>query len=113
MNNSLIAVIILLALAVILLIVLLSLKKKPARVACPCGCCDAPSITTLVGVDGMSCGHCTSRVEAAFSELGYSAKADLETKIVTVLSDAPLDEAEIRSMIENLGFVPTSFERKE
>ena len=35
-----------------------------------------------VYVDGMSCGHCSARVEAAFNEIkGVSAKVNLEEKI--------------------------------
>lgn len=48
-------------------------------------------------IEGMSCGHCTARVEKALNALpGVSATVDLNTKTATVtgeVSDDALKEA--------------------
>ena len=64
----------------------------------------------MVYIEGMSCSHCSSRVEKAFNELGNCiATVNLEEKYAEVLSADPLPQADIEAMIQNLGFTPISF----
>ena len=63
------------------------------------------SETHVLRVPGMSCDHC---VEAVEGELGAvagveRAKADLETKLVTVRGSA-LDEASLRAAVAEAGY---------
>jgi Cu+-exporting ATPase len=57
-------------------------------------------------VDGMTCGHCTARVEKALKELeGVSdAQADLESKRVTVKTDGTVEKEAMVSAITEAGY---------
>jgi uncharacterized membrane protein YraQ (UPF0718 family)/copper chaperone CopZ len=61
-----------------------------------------------VGVDGMSCGGCVSKLESALrSEQGVRAvSVSLETKKAVVRGD--VDEARVRQAILRVGFKPTT-----
>lgn len=64
-----------------------------------------------VYVDGMSCGHCSARVEAAFNEIkGVSAKVNLEEKVACVTSKKQLTEDFVKNIVEELGFTFVKFE---
>ncbi len=58
----------------------------------------------IVKVEGMHCNHCSSRVEKALTELGYSVSINLESGEVKV-SKASIDDAEVKNAIEELGFI--------
>ena len=45
-----------------------------------------------IDVQGMSCGHCVARVEAALKPLTSSAKVDLNAGLATVETDRPAEE---------------------
>ncbi|MDW4909871.1 heavy-metal-associated domain-containing protein [Streptomyces sp. ADMS] len=64
------------------------------------------SVTTVYQVTGMSCGHCEGSVSAEISELAgvTSVKAVAATGEVTVVSEAPLDEAAVRAAVDEAGF---------
>lgn len=106
--NPLVYVLILALAAVLCLLAVVNFTKKEKSKPCTCGCCEGKewAVKTLVYIDGMSCEHCSARVEAAFMEKGYDAVVDLSEKCATVLSDEPLNEEEIFTLIENLGFSP-------
>jgi copper chaperone CopZ len=57
---------------------------------------DENAPTTVIGVDGMMCGHCTAAVEKACKAVPgvLAASADLEKKQVTVRGDAAMDALE-------------------
>ena len=64
-----------------------------------------------VYVDGMSCGHCSARVEAAFNEIkGVSAKVNLEEKIAYLTSTKELTADEAKTTVEGIGFTFVKFE---
>ncbi len=68
---------------------------------------DTPaSVTAVYQVTGMSCGHCEGSVSAEISELAgvTSVKAVAATGEVTVVSEAPLDEAAVRAAVDEAGF---------
>ena len=65
------------------------------------------SMTKCIQVTGMSCGHCTARVEAALNQLeGVTAKADLEKGCVAVTLQSPVDDAVLRRAIQDAGYEP-------
>lgn len=57
----------------------------------------------VLKIDGMSCGHCSARVEQALNSLpGVSARVDLKKKCAYVESDA--DEATLCKAVEDAGY---------
>ncbi len=112
--NPLAYVIILALAAILCLLAVVNFTKKEKSAPCTCeACCNEGKewpVKTLVYIDGMSCEHCSSRVEQAFSEKGCDAVVNLEEKCATVLSDEPLNEEEIFAMITDLGFTPVRME---
>lgn len=64
-----------------------------------------------VYVDGMSCGHCSARVEEAFnSKKGFSAKVNLEEKVAYLTTKKPVTEEEVKGIVEGIGFTFVKFE---
>ncbi|MFF3326201.1 heavy-metal-associated domain-containing protein [Streptomyces sp. NPDC002889] len=63
-------------------------------------------ITTVYQVTGMTCGHCEGAVGSEISEISgvTSVEAVAATGLVTVVSDAPLDEAEVRAAVDEAGY---------
>lgn len=61
-------------------------------------------------VTGMTCGHCVASVTEEVSALPGVSKVevDLPTGQVTVTSDAPLDDAQVRAAVEESGYQLTS-----
>ncbi|MQS15590.1 heavy-metal-associated domain-containing protein [Streptomyces kaniharaensis] len=64
------------------------------------------SITTVLTVAGMSCGHCEKTVSAGLSVLPgvTEVTADASTGHVTVASAQPLDDDVVRSAVDEAGF---------
>ena len=56
-------------------------------------------------VEGMSCSHCSGRVEKALNALeGVSASVDLERKTASVTLSAPVDDAVLKKAVEDAGY---------
>lgn len=67
-----------------------------------------------VFVDGMSCGHCSARVEAGFNaDKDFSAKVNLEEKVAYLTSKRVVTEKEAKSIVEETGFTFVKFEEKK
>ena len=66
-------------------------------------------ITKEVYIDGMSCMHCAAKVEKALSSIpGVSdAEVNLEDKKAVVKLKKDVDNAVIRSAVEDLGYSVT------
>ncbi|MEU4794302.1 heavy-metal-associated domain-containing protein [Streptomyces sp. NPDC023327] len=64
------------------------------------------AVTTVYEVTGMTCGHCEGAVSAEISGLAgvRSVQAVAATGQVTVVSEAPLDEAEVRAAVDEAGY---------
>ncbi|MEV4041777.1 heavy-metal-associated domain-containing protein [Streptomyces sp. NPDC049744] len=64
------------------------------------------SVTTVYKVGGMSCGHCEGAVSGEISEIAGvgSVQAVAATGEVTVVSEAPLDDAAVRAAVDEAGF---------
>ena len=67
--------------------------------------------TTGYDVAGMTCGHCVNAVTREFTTLGgvSDVTVDLDTGIVTVTSDRPLDPDAVRAAIADAGYELTGF----
>ena len=56
-------------------------------------------------VEGMSCSHCSGRVEKALNALeGVSASVDLERKTASVTLSVPVDDAVLKKAVEDAGY---------
>ena len=62
--------------------------------------------TTTFHVSGMSCGHCAQTVTRELERLDgvRTVNVDLATGVVTVSSDAPLDDALVRAAVDEAGY---------
>lgn len=62
--------------------------------------------TTTYTVTGMTCGHCVASVTEEVQEIAGVENVDvvLETGALTVTSAEPLDEAAVRSAVEEAGY---------
>lgn len=76
--------------------------------ACGTGSADVQigGVTTVYQVTGMTCGHCEGAVSSEISELSgvVSVKAVASTGQVTVISEAPLDDAMVREAVDEAGY---------
>ncbi|WP_103384348.1 heavy-metal-associated domain-containing protein [Pseudonocardia dioxanivorans] len=61
-------------------------------------------------VTGMTCDHCVASVREEIGELSGVRKVavDLPTGLVTVTTDAPVDDADIRAAVEDAGYQLTT-----
>lgn len=66
----------------------------------------AGAVTTVYQVSGMTCGHCEGAISQEISGIKgvTSVKAVASTGRVTVVSDAPLSEEDVRAAIDEAGY---------
>jgi copper chaperone len=64
------------------------------------------SATTTYTVLGMTCGHCVASVTEEVQEIAgvEQVQVVLETGALTVTSAEPLDDAAVRSAVEEAGY---------
>ncbi|MGW0390757.1 heavy-metal-associated domain-containing protein [Streptomyces sp. NPDC003042] len=64
------------------------------------------AVTAVYKVTGMTCGHCEGAVTAELTALPgvTSVKAVAATGEVTVVSAAPLAEADVRAAVDEAGY---------
>jgi copper chaperone len=64
------------------------------------------SVQQIYTVNGMTCGHCVASVTEEVQEVAGVEEVSvvLETGQVTVTSAEPLDEAAIRTAVEEAGY---------
>jgi copper chaperone len=62
--------------------------------------------TTSFHVTGMTCGHCVSSVSSGVSAIAgvTGVQVELETGLVTVTSDHPVDASDVRAAVEEAGY---------
>ncbi len=62
--------------------------------------------TSTYTVTGMTCGHCVSSVTEEVSALAGVSDVSvvLESGQVTITSEAPLDESQVRGAVEEAGY---------
>ncbi|WP_267243925.1 heavy-metal-associated domain-containing protein [Streptomyces sp. PR69] len=71
---------------------------------------ETKTVTTVYQVSGMTCGHCEGAVTSELSALKgvVSVQAVAATGQVTVVSDAPLNEAAVREAVDEAGYELTT-----
>jgi copper chaperone CopZ len=64
------------------------------------------AVTTTYRVSGMTCGHCEGAVSSEISEITgvSSVQAVAATGLVTVVSQAPLDDEAVRAAVDEAGY---------
>ncbi|MEV4548757.1 heavy-metal-associated domain-containing protein [Nonomuraea wenchangensis] len=64
------------------------------------------AITATYTVKGMTCGHCVSSVKEEVGEVAgvTSVEVELESGLLTVSSDEPVDQARIAAAVEEAGY---------
>ncbi|MED7928670.1 copper ion binding protein [Nonomuraea sp. LP-02] len=62
--------------------------------------------TATYTVKGMTCGHCVSSVKEEVGEVAgvTSVEVELESGLLTVSSDEPVDQARIAAAVEEAGY---------
>jgi copper chaperone len=62
--------------------------------------------TSTYTVVGMTCAHCVASVSEEVGEISgvRDVAVDLPTGAVTVTSDTPVDDADVRAAIEEAGY---------
>lgn len=57
-------------------------------------------------VSGMTCGGCAKKVTGQVAEIAgvTDVRADLSTGTITVLSESPLDTADVRAVVQRAGY---------
>lgn len=61
--------------------------------------------TTVLKVEGMTCGHCVNSVEGAIKQLGATGKVDLSNKSVSIeFDESKLPIEKIKAAIEDQGY---------
>jgi copper chaperone CopZ len=62
-------------------------------------------MTKTIKIDGMSCAHCSARVEKSLNAIaGVSAKVDLKAKTATVTAETEISDAELEAAVEDAGY---------
>ncbi len=62
-------------------------------------------MTKTMIVEGMSCMHCSARVEKALNELdGVTAKVDLEAKTATITLARPVEDEKLVQAVTDAGY---------
>jgi Cu+-exporting ATPase len=62
--------------------------------------------TVVYTVPAIHCGHCTHTIEMEVAELAgvKSVKADINTKKVEIMFDAPATEAKIKALLAEINY---------
>ena len=62
--------------------------------------------TSTYTVVGMTCAHCVASVSEEIGEISgvRDVAVDLPTGAVTVTSDSPVDDADVRAAVEEAGY---------
>lgn len=63
-------------------------------------------VRSIYQVSGMTCGGCAKKVTGHVSEIAgvTDVQADVAAGTITVLSDNPLDTAEVRAVVQRAGY---------
>ncbi|MEU4510771.1 copper ion binding protein [Nonomuraea wenchangensis] len=64
------------------------------------------TVTATYTVKGMTCGHCVSSVKEEVGEIAgvTSVEVELESGLLTVSSDEPVEQARIAAAVEEAGY---------
>jgi len=62
--------------------------------------------TITVKAPDISCGHCVHTIQSEVGELAgvQTVQASEQTKLVTITYDAPASEAQIKELLDEIGY---------
>jgi copper chaperone len=65
-----------------------------------------------ISIEGMTCGHCASHVEAELKEVNgvKSVKVDIAAKNALVELEQEVDDALLKEAVENAGYIVSHIE---
>lgn len=62
-------------------------------------------MTKTIKIEGMSCGHCSARVEKALNAIpGVNAKVDLASKTATISTSVEVSDDVLESAVIDAGY---------
>lgn len=68
-------------------------------------------LVKTLNIKGMSCGHCSARVEKALNSInGVEAKVDLETNSAKVILTEAVSDNMMKAAVDNVGYEVTNVE---
>jgi len=68
-------------------------------------------LVKTLNIKGMSCGHCSARVEKALNSInGVEAKVDLETNSAKVILTEAVSDNMMKAAVDNVGYEVTKIE---
>ena len=68
-------------------------------------------MTKTIQIEGMSCSHCSGRVEKALNSIdGVSATVDLEGKKANVQITGNISDAALKAAVEDAGYEVVSIQ---
>lgn len=72
-------------------------------------------MTKIISIDGMSCGHCKSRVESVLMAINgvNNAQASIESENVIVQISKPVSNKKLENAISDAGFDVIGIEEQE
>lgn len=81
--------------------------QKPAKIKAKKA--KEKKLTQKIYIEGMFCGHCAARIEKALTALEGVSKVtiNLTGKLATVETDKALDEASVKTAVDNAGYQVT------
>ena len=63
------------------------------------------SMKKTMVIEGMSCGHCSARVEKALNALdGVTAKVDLEAKTASIETEGRASDEQLKAAVTDAGY---------
>lgn len=78
---------------------------KPQQPTVPIQSKGEITMTKTMKIEGMSCSHCSARVEKALNAVeGVSAQVNLEAKTAAVSLSQPVEDAVLRKAVEDAGY---------
>lgn len=82
---------------------------KPAAAAAPILKGEVKTMEKKLTIEGMSCGHCSARVEKALNGIdGVTAAVDLDSKTATVTLAHDVADADLKKAVEDAGYSVTA-----
>ena len=103
---------------ILLFMIVTAIKSTIAHFKGEGACCGGGGTQKLIRPrrlkKGMMCDHCAARIQNALNSLeGINAKVNLNKETAVIKSDREMNEARIKEVIADLGYVVASMEEQK